>query len=133
MVENSLNKHEKLKSRKAIESLFKYGQTFSSPPLKVYYRKIGSNNPIVKIAVAVPKRTIKKAVDRNKLKRRIREAYRLNKNSVYPSINHSSKGYELLFLYQAGELLNFTKIQASMRFLLHKLSDAISKNQQIQV
>ena len=76
----SYNKFEKLKSRKQIELLFAQGKSISSFPVKVFYLPVEHTpeHP-VQVGVGVSARNFKKAVDRNTIKRRMREAYRLHK------------------------------------------------------
>lgn len=126
MAENTLNKNEKLKSRKSIESLFRSGHAVSSPPFKLFFRKVDSLPHPAQMTVAVPKRLIKHAVDRNLVKRRTREAYRLKKSDLYSVIQDQNSHYELLFLYQASEIMDYKKIRSSVNFLLIKLSDKIN-------
>jgi ribonuclease P protein component len=75
----SLKKHEILRSKKSIKELFENGSSFFLYPFKVHFlpNPDSQNNQVL---FSVSKRNFKKAVDRNLLRRRIREAYRLNKN-----------------------------------------------------
>lgn len=123
MVVNTLNKSEKLKSRKSIEALFRSGRAVSSPPFKLLFREVDSMLHPAQMTVAVPKRLIKNAVDRNLIKRRTREAYRLKKNDFYEAINDINANYEILFLYQATEIKDYNFIRNSVNFLLLKLSE----------
>lgn len=136
----TFNKREKLKSRKAIEELFHSGSSLSSPPFRLVYRKIEqtTSSPLVTndreesrgtspvlMTVAVPKKLIKKAVHRNLLKRRTREAYRLNKLSICALAKKKNVHYELLFLYQATEIVEYSLIRSSIQALLFRLTEKI--------
>lgn len=122
---NKFNKVEKLKSKKSIEALFKTGKTITSPPLRLLYRKVESLEVPAKMTVAVPKKLIKRAVDRNLIKRRTREAYRLNKNDLLKKITERNEQLEILFLYQSSEILEYNSIKKSVKFLLIKLAERI--------
>lgn len=138
----TFNKHEKLKSRKAIEELFRAGNSLSSPPFRLIYRKVNhatappfqmnfskispGTSPVL-MTVAVPKKLIRKAVHRNHLKRRTREAYRLNKQAIVNLAMKKNQHYELLFLYQATEIMEYSIINSSIQALLFRLAEKIKK------
>ena len=84
------NKHEKLKSQKTIEQLFLDGDSVSAYPLRLVYLKHGDSR---KVGVSVSKRNFKRAVDRIRIKRLLREAYRLNKTML---INNEVNNYALM-------------------------------------
>src|SRR5690606_13936839 len=113
----SLGKNKKLKSRKAIERLFTEGKQLKIYPLKAIYF-VEPNEPFgVQIAVSVPKRLFKKAVDRNLLKRRMREAFRLNQTMLPPDFH-----LEIMFIYTSPEIQNYQSIEKSMITLLDGLN-----------
>jgi ribonuclease P protein component len=74
------------------------------------------------MAVSVPKRLFRKAVDRNLLKRRIREAYRLNKPDLNKSLQQNNQHVKLLIQYQHTEILNFKTIEKAVITGLSKLA-----------
>lgn len=110
----SFSKNEKLKSRKDISALFSEGKSIYKYPIKLYY-----NHGIdtVKLGVSVPKKNFKKAVTRNLLKRRLREAYRKNKNYL------TGENYNIMLLYIAKEEEDFQKIESSIIYLLSSLAN----------
>lgn len=143
MERNTFNKREKLKSRKAIEELFRSGSSLSSPPFRLIYREIEQTTSTVFLpdnkkesrgtfpvlmTVAVPKKMIRKAVHRNLLKRRTREAYRLNKSSLSKLAKRKNQHYELLLLYQATEIVDYSVIRSSIQALLFRLSEKIKNS-----
>ena len=79
-------KDEKLKSRKVIESLFSNGHSFTVYPLKVLYKIETDKEGILQAGVAVSTRQFKKAVDRNRIKRLMRESYRIQKNDLKETV-----------------------------------------------
>lgn len=84
---NTLGKTERLKSRKLIKKLFEEGISIKNYPFRLVY--IATETPPIKSSFSVPKRNFKKAVDRNRIKRLIKEAYRLEKKNLFktPSFN----------------------------------------------
>ena len=120
------NRKEKLKSRKLIDQLFSEGKSVSVFPLRlVYLERPEVDDSQFKTGVSVGKRHFKKAVDRNRLKRLMREAYRLNKNDCF---NNISKPYALMILYLGKTEPDFKSISEYMRALLIKFSNNISHN-----
>ena len=112
-------KNEKLKSRKLIEALFKEGKTLKSFPLLVYFLPIEhTSEALLQVGFSVPKRRFKHAVDRNRIKRLMREAYRLNKNMLPEK--HTKK-HIVMFIYQGQQILDFQGIQKAMISVLEKI------------
>ena len=114
------NKEEKLKSQKAIEQLFAEGQSVSAYPLRMVYL---DNQTSLKVGVSVSKRNFKLAVHRNRVKRLLREGYRLNKNLL---IDNNLDHYTLMILYISKEMPDFMTIDKKMKALLSKFNDQIS-------
>lgn len=113
MPKNSFGKEEKLKSSKAIAGLFGNGNNAFSYPLKALY--VTTENKGVKIAVTASKRSFKKAVDRNLIKRRIREAYRLNKT------NFKIEGLSIIFIYVGKSIEEYDVLESGMKKVLAKI------------
>jgi ribonuclease P protein component len=79
------------------------------------------------MAVSVPKRLFRKAVDRNLLKRRIREAYRLNKPDLNKCLQQNNQNLKLLIQYQHKEILNFKTIEKALISALSKLAGQVKE------
>jgi len=75
------------------------------------------------MAVSVPKRLFKKAVDRNLLKRRIREAYRLNKTDLYKLVQDRNLKLMLIIQYQHREIADFHSIEEAVKKGMTKLAE----------
>ena len=115
----SFNKNEKLKSRKQIEQLFKEGKSITRFPLKLYY--LGIDRDIeskIQVGISVPKKNFKKAVDRNRIKRLMREAYRLNKHLIF---NNIEGNFAFLILYLGKEIPPYSLIEESLQEIIHRL------------
>ena len=115
-MKNSFPKNEKLKRQKLIERLFSEGTSHKSFPLKVFYL-VDSNLESTQAAFSVPKRNFKNAVDRNRIKRQMREAYRLQKNHFE---TNNGKKLAVLFVYMGRKLPAFKEIAKAMTSLLKK-------------
>lgn len=113
------NKDEKLKSQKAIEQLFAEGKSVSAYPLRMVYL---DNQTQLKVGVSVSKRNFKLAVHRNRVKRLLREGYRLNKNLL---IDNKLDHYTLMILYISKEMPDFKTIDKKMKALLSKFNDQV--------
>jgi ribonuclease P protein component len=115
---------EKLKSKKDIERLFSKGQSIGVYPLRMVYLKCDfTQETLIKTGVSVSKRNFKKAVDRNRIKRLLREAYRLNKPE---SFNNISSSFTLMILYIGKEEIDFILIEKKMNKLLETFSKKVS-------
>lgn len=120
----SFDKKEKLCSKIMIEELFKNGQSEKEYPLRVVYQKLESSDTTAKVLISVPKKRFTKAVSRNRLKRLIRETYRLNKPEVLENWEAQGKYFALAFVYIGNELSNFHELELSMKAILNKLKTA---------
>lgn len=100
-------KDERLKKEKLIKELFEKGSSFYFFPFKVILMHNPEKaNPLHQVLFSVSKRNFKKAVDRNKVKRRMREAFRKNKNAIA-----ASEKLLIAYIYTAKEILTFAQIQ----------------------
>ena len=118
----SYNKFEKLKSRKQIELLFAQGKSISSFPVKVFYLPVEHTpeHP-VQVGVGVSARNFKKAVDRNTIKRRMREAYRLHKLPLHEHLKTEQKSVAVFILWIDKQLPTTEALQDLMPGVLEKL------------
>ncbi|HMK25790.1 MAG TPA: ribonuclease P protein component [Chitinophagaceae bacterium] len=125
----TLGKNERLKSRKQTELLFSEGKKFSITPFRVHYLFNEPASPPLQFGVGVSNKNFKKAVDRNKIKRRVREAYRLQKITLHQKVKEKKGQLNLFFIYNGKEIPEFSGIFDTMKKILDKLCHIIdSKN-----
>jgi ribonuclease P protein component len=119
-----------LKKRKAIEQLFQSGKSFSTYPFRIYYLllpRVGSEEHLLQFGVAVSKRYFKKAVDRNRIKRQIREVYRVEKLPLKQRLEtHQQIALKVFFIYTGKEMPLFNVVQQKVTAILQKLEKEIA-------
>ena len=119
----SFTKAERIFLQREIDLLFNEGLAFTVYPLRVIYvEKQPLSGVPVAVLVSVPKKRFKRAVKRNRLKRLIRETYRLNKNALWKSLHLSGKGLLIAFIYIGNELCDFPAMDASMKKIIAQLA-----------
>ena len=125
-MDTSYSNKEKLKSKKLIEKMFVEGRSISAFPLRLVYLKTHFNDGVtIKTGVSVSKRHFKSAIDRNRIKRLMREAYRLNKPIYF---NNFSTQCAFMILYIGNEKPTLKQIEAKMNLLFEKFHDDFNKN-----
>lgn len=125
---NGLPREEKLKSVVRTEKLFTSGNNLWVFPCSVYYRIAGPDEiPASQILVSVGKHYFKHAVDRNRMKRLLREAYRIYKQPLQAASADAGLNYNLGFVYKSRNLLEFAVIENSMKNILAQIENVIRK------
>lgn len=127
----TLAKNERLKSRKQIDKLFAKGKSFVVNPFRVYFI-VNSESPKInsslQFGVGVSNRNFKKAVDRNRIKRVTREAWRLQNNELKELLKAQGKQLNVFFIYTEKEIPDFTIVKDKVAVALKKLSDKVNEN-----
>ena len=118
----AFKKEERLSDTKKIESLVKKGNSFSIFPLKILWKmeQMSINYP-VQLAISVPKKIFKRAVDRNKIKRRIREVYRKSKKALYEHLASKNIKITLLLIYSDKQIAEYKTLEIKMAEILQQL------------
>ena len=120
---NTLGKQERLKSKKLIEKLYAEGDSVKTFPLRMMYVQTAHTSDFpCQVGVSVAKRNYKLAVDRNRLKRLMRETYRLQKQIVY---NNLDKPYVFMISYIGKEEIKYEDLHLKMEKLLTLFIDKV--------
>lgn len=116
----SLGSDKRLKSQKKIDRLFTEGKRIQKFPLRAVFFTEESETTKIQIAVSVPKKLVKKANNRNLIKRRMREAFRLNQYQL-----NTAQNLDIMFIYSTSEIMDYAKIEKSMKVLIDSLNSLL--------
>lgn len=122
----TLGKEERLKSRKQTELVFSEGKKFTLAPFRVYYLSINDQLNVLQFGVGVSTKNFKKAVDRNRIKRLAREAYRLQKKILEKKLIEANSYLTVFFIYTGKELPEYKDINDKIGRVLNKLCEIVS-------
>ena len=126
MPDYTFKKGERLASKKAITALFKNGKMQVSSPVRILYQSIQEQQYPAVMAVSIPKRNFKRAVDRNLLKRRIREVYRQYKPSLYDQLERGGLKIHLVIQYQEVEIVTYNQLEKGIQKGLRKVMEDLT-------
>ena len=124
----TLRREERLRGTALINDLFTRGRTCTGYPFKVFWDFTGTacEGSRVRTGFSVPKKNFKRAVDRNLIKRRMREAYRLNKHILHDCVTGTERPLILMILYLPKEIMDYHEIHAGIKRLLYKLCQTLA-------
>ena len=121
-MKHTFTKKERLSSKKPIDQLFTEAKTFFSYPFKVFYLFQDAEKELpVQVLITVSKKNFKKAVDRNKLKRLVREGYRKNKILLHDYLNENNKSVLFGLVYVGETILLPQEIERKLILILQRL------------
>lgn len=128
-MKQTFKKDERLCSKKTIKTLFEDGSSLTVHPFRLVWLKteLKTEYP-VQITISVSKKNIAKAVDRNKIKRQIRECYRKNKNILYEYLYNKGKQYAMALIYTAKDEIEFKEIETKIIITLQRFIEEDEKS-----
>ena len=124
----TLKKEERLKSRKIIQQLFKEGKSFSVFPFRVIYVEKENQDFNLKAAFSVSSKNFKKAVDRNRIKRLMRECYRLQKKNLEKQLTENKKSLVIFLIYTKKELPEYQFVFEKMGTVIFRIKEIIEND-----
>jgi len=125
----TLGKDERLKSRKVIDQLFKEGKSFSIYPFRIVWKYQPDTTSLLRAGFTVSTKHFKKAVDRNRIRRLMKEAYRLQKNILQQNLQLINKPFALFIIYVGKEVPDYLLVMEKMTLILTRLQKlTIEKN-----
>lgn len=125
----SLPKTEILRGRTYLDRLFSQGQWMQEPPFRaVFLLRSADDLPPIRVGFVVSKRVSKKAVERNRIRRMMREAYRLNKHEASSWLSQNQQGLDVFILYTGRTDIRYDRIARKIILLLHRLTQADAPN-----
>ncbi len=124
-----LKKEERLSGKKQIEALFQEGKTFFCSPLRIVWirrARVSGGSP-ARMTVAVSRKNFKRAVDRNLVKRRIREAYRKNRATLTGWLEKNNLALDMVFIYTSSQIPAYRDIEEKIMVTLQKIIEEYEK------
>lgn len=119
-------KNQKLCNEKAIERLFENGKSLTEKPFRIIYNIDNNNEDVfLKALIVVPKKRVRLASDRNVIKRRVKEAYRLQKSELEKYLKSNNHQLNLAIIYQKHEILDYKLIEEKIKLLLSRLKEEL--------
>ena len=122
MSSNSFLKNEKLCQKESIDLIFAEGDKISDRPIKLLWTEVVSQSLPLQTLISVPKRRIPKATDRNRIKRLIRESFRLHKQPLIDQLTQKKVFINLAIIYTENKVLSYKEIHDKICLTLQRLS-----------
>ena len=128
----TFSKNERLCSKILIDRMIETGKSFNHSPYRITWLPIAESPAPIKVLISVPKRSFKKAVDRNRLKRQTREIYRKQKQKVYDALGdlpagQAGKKILVMIVYTAKTKIEFKELELKLKEALERLSKTVAE------
>jgi ribonuclease P protein component len=121
----TLGKQERLKSRKIIDQLFKEGKFFSVFPIRVVWQYRQNADVHLQAGFTVSTKHFKKAVHRNRIRRLMKEAYRLQKNNLQLQVEQNNKQLAIFLMYVGKEIPDYSLVTEKIKIVLSRLQKMV--------
>ena len=120
------SKKQKLCNETAIKEMFSNGESFVIPPIRLIWKEeVDSDSVAIKSIIVVPKKQLKLATDRNIVRRRMKEAYRLNKAEIEHFLVNKNRQLNVAIVYQNEKILSYKVIEEKIKLILGRLREEI--------
>ncbi|HRX92584.1 MAG TPA: ribonuclease P protein component [Chitinophagaceae bacterium] len=124
----TLGKDQRLKSRKRIEAIFKDGKKFTVFPFRIFFQAEKTGKSELQIGVGVSGKFFRKAVDRNRIKRLIKESWRVQIASLKEKLTSEESSLFVFIIYTSGEMLSYKEVHKGVLTVIAKLEEKLSKS-----
>jgi ribonuclease P protein component len=122
----TFSKEERLTGKTSIDQLFNEGKSISLFPFRVFYR-IVDTPPAARLLITIPKKKVKHAVDRNRLRRLVREAYRLNRTEFITALETQSVHLHFALIFTGDKIdLTYKEVEGKIIACMAKLEKIIT-------
>jgi ribonuclease P protein component len=128
VVPATFKKSERLTSRKLIEKLVEEGNSFSQYPFRLSWMNANLNEVPVQVLMVVSKRNFKRAVDRNRIKRLMREVYRKNKSNFHKALTNKNMKCALMLMYTGKMVPDYAEVEKKLNLTLQRFEEIIERS-----
>ena len=119
-------KKQKLCNETAIKEMFSNGNSFVIHTIRLAWKEeLNADDVAIKSIIVVPKKQLKLAADRNIVRRRMKEAYRLNKSAIESVLVDKNKQLNIAIIYQNEKILSYNVIEEKIKLILVRLREEI--------
>ena len=129
----TFSKEERLTGKSNIDQLFNRGKSFNLFPFRVFYHLVeNADEPVARLLIAIPKKKVHHAVDRNRLRRLVREAYRLNRTAFIANLEMKSVHLHFALIYNGESFdLAYKEVELKIIACLARLEKIITSEYRI--